>query len=165
MLCCLREARDGIASLVAKSLVALNPTRATTRWYLLETIRAYALERLTEHGETDTVSSQHAVYFRDLITPPVSGARTILSDADLTRFVREIDNVRAAVDWCFSSAGDPAIGVDLTVAYTPVWRHLSLMSECRERCAALHRTQRRTLGRECNCRSPSRGDVHHFGGR
>ena len=33
-----------------------------------------------------------------------------------------------------SSAGDQAIGVDLTVAYAPVWRHLSQMSECSERC-------------------------------
>jgi predicted ATPase len=52
----------------------------------------------------------------------------------LARCVREIDNVRAALDWSFSSAGDRAIGVDLTAAYAPVWRHLSLMSECRERC-------------------------------
>jgi predicted ATPase len=51
----------------------------------------------------------------------------------LARRIREIDNVRAALDWSFS-AGDPAIGVDLTAAYAPVWRHLSLMSECRERC-------------------------------
>jgi tetratricopeptide (TPR) repeat protein len=52
----------------------------------------------------------------------------------LARRVREIDNVRAALDWSFSPAGDPAIGVDLTAAYAPVWQHLSLMSECRERC-------------------------------
>jgi ATP/maltotriose-dependent transcriptional regulator MalT len=52
----------------------------------------------------------------------------------LARRVREIDNVRAALDWSFSPAGDPAIGVDLAAAYAPVWQHLSLMSECRERC-------------------------------
>ena len=52
----------------------------------------------------------------------------------LTRRVREIDNVRAALDWSFSSPGDIAIGVDLTAAYAPAWLHLSLMQECRERC-------------------------------
>jgi hypothetical protein len=52
----------------------------------------------------------------------------------LARHVREIDNVRAALDWSFSSAGDPAIGVDLTVAYAPIWTHLLLMNESRERC-------------------------------
>jgi tetratricopeptide (TPR) repeat protein len=52
----------------------------------------------------------------------------------LARRVRELDNVRAALDWSFSPAGDRAIGIDLTAAYAQVWRYLSLMSECRERC-------------------------------
>jgi predicted ATPase/DNA-binding winged helix-turn-helix (wHTH) protein len=125
---------DGIANLVAKSWVALDKSGAAARWALLETIRAYALEKLAEHGEADAVSDRHAVYFRDLFTSQARGARSPLSDEDLTRCVREIENVRAALDWSFSSAGDQAIGVDLTAAYTPVWRHLSLMRECRERC-------------------------------
>jgi predicted ATPase/DNA-binding winged helix-turn-helix (wHTH) protein len=125
---------DCIVNLVSKSLVVPGGTQGATRWHLLETIRAYALEKLEEHDEADAASGRHAVYFRDLFTPQARGARSSLSDEDLTRCVREIDNVRAALDWSFSSAGDPAIGVDLTAAYAPVWRHLSLMSECRERC-------------------------------
>src|SRR5208282_5960675 len=46
---------------------------------------------------------------------------------------REIDNVRASLDWSFSSSGDAAIGVVLTAAYAPVWLDLSLVVECRER--------------------------------
>src|SRR6202163_3450280 len=125
---------DGIANLVAKSWVALDKSGAAARWTLLETIRAYALEKLVEHAEADIAAEHHALYFRDLFTPQTRGARSSLSDEDLARWVREIDNVRAALDWSFSSAGDQAIGVDLTVAYAPVWRHLSLMIECRERC-------------------------------
>jgi predicted ATPase/DNA-binding winged helix-turn-helix (wHTH) protein len=125
---------DGIANLVAKSWVALDKSDAAARWTLLETIRAYALEKLAEHAEADIAAQHHARYFRDLFTPQAQGAGSSLSDEDLARHVREIDNVRAALDWSFSPAGDPAIGVDLTAAYAPVWRHLSLMSECRERC-------------------------------
>jgi predicted ATPase/DNA-binding winged helix-turn-helix (wHTH) protein len=125
---------DGIASLVAKSWVALDKSGAGARWALLETIRAYALEKLAEHAEADIAAQHHALYFRDLFAPRVRGAISSLSDEDLARRVREIDNVRAVLDWSFSSAGDTAIGVDLTAAYVPVWRHLSLMSECRERC-------------------------------
>jgi predicted ATPase/DNA-binding winged helix-turn-helix (wHTH) protein len=125
---------DGIANLVSKSLVALDTTRGATRWYLLETTRAYALEKLVGHDESGTVSGRHASYFRDLFTPRGRGVRSHLSDEDLARRVREIDNVRAALDWSFSSAGDPAIGIGLTVSYSMVWRYLSLMSECRERC-------------------------------
>jgi predicted ATPase/DNA-binding winged helix-turn-helix (wHTH) protein len=125
---------DGIANLIAKSWVALDKSGSNARWTLLETIRAYALEKLAEHAEADIAARHHALYFRDLFTPQARGARSSLSDDDLARRVREIDNVRAALDWSFSPAGDPAIGVDLTAAYAPVWQHLSLMSECRERC-------------------------------
>jgi predicted ATPase/DNA-binding winged helix-turn-helix (wHTH) protein len=125
---------DGIANLVAKSWVALDKSGAAAHWTLLETIRAYALEKLVESAESDDAQRRHAAFFRDVFAPQVPGARSSLSDVDLARRVREIDNVRAALDWSFSSAGEQAIGVDLTAAYAPVWRHLSLMSECRERC-------------------------------
>ena len=130
------DVTSGIANLVAKSLVALDTTRGATRCYLLETIKAYALEKLTEHGEASSVAvaGRHAAYFRDLIAPRASGASSSSSDEDLALRVREIDNVRAALDWCFSSTGDPTVGVELTVAYASVWRHLMLMNECRERC-------------------------------
>ena len=124
---------DCIANLVTKSLIALDPAPGATRWTLLETIRAYALEKLADSGESDDAQRRHAAFFRDLFTPQAQGARPSLSDEDLAR-VREIDNVRAALDWSFSPAGDQAIGVDLTAAYAPVWRNLSLMIECRERC-------------------------------
>jgi predicted ATPase len=124
---------DGIANLVAKSWVALDKSGAAARWTLLETIRAYAIEKLVEHAEAEIVAGHQALYFRDLFTPQARGARSSLSDEDLARHVREIDNVRAVLDWSFS-AGDQAIGIDLTAAYAPVWRYLSLMSECRERC-------------------------------
>jgi predicted ATPase/DNA-binding winged helix-turn-helix (wHTH) protein len=125
---------DGIANLVTKSLIALDPTPGAARWYLLETIRAYALQKLAEGGESDDAQRPHAAFFRDLFGSEASNFGSGSSTDGLARRVREIDNVRAALDWSFSSAGDPVIGVDLTVAYGPVWRHLSLMSECRERC-------------------------------
>src|SRR5580692_6883035 len=92
---------DCIANLVTKSLIALDPTPGVTRWYLLETIRAYALQKLVEHAEADIAAEHHALYFRDLFAPQVRDARPSLSDDDLARRVREIDNIRAAIDWSF----------------------------------------------------------------
>jgi predicted ATPase/DNA-binding winged helix-turn-helix (wHTH) protein len=125
---------DGIANLIAKSWVAPDKSGAPARWTLLETIRAYAIEKLAESGESDDAQRPQAAFFRDLFAPAASGSSSGSSTDDLTRHVREIDNVRAALDWSFSPAGDRAIGVDLTAAYAPVWQHLSLMIECRERC-------------------------------
>ena len=56
---------EGIASLVAKSLVVLDKDVAS-RWYLSETISAYALEKLVEQGERDGAALRHAAYFRGL---------------------------------------------------------------------------------------------------
>ena len=123
----------GLASLVNKSLVVFDASAPTDRWRLLETIRAYALEKLIESGEADDARRRHAAYFRDLFTPE-GGVETRLSGEDLALRLQEIDNVRAALDWSFSPSGDAEIGRDLTAAYGPVWLHLSLVAECRERC-------------------------------
>jgi len=79
------------------------------------------------------VSRRHAEFFRDLLTPQIPGTPSELVTKDMPRCVREIDNVRAALDWSFSPAGDAAIGAALTAAFLPVWLHLGLLVECRER--------------------------------
>ncbi|MBV8589977.1 MAG: winged helix-turn-helix domain-containing protein, partial [Acetobacteraceae bacterium] len=129
---------EGIANLVAKSLIALR-SDTVSRWYLLETIRAYALEKLAERGEYWAAARRHAAYFRNLFASAVPDFQSRVPAEDLLRYGREIDNVRAALEWSFSTSGDGAIGIDLTAAYAPVWMSLSLVGECRERCEqALH---------------------------
>jgi predicted ATPase/DNA-binding winged helix-turn-helix (wHTH) protein len=124
---------EGIANLVAKSLVSRDGSTPAGRWRLLETIRAYALEKLAEIGEVSIAARRHAEFFRDLIVPAGTNEVLRLSIDDVARCGREIDNVRAALDWSFSQGGDAAIGVALTAAFAPVWLHLSLVIECRER--------------------------------
>jgi hypothetical protein len=51
----------------------------------------------------------------------------------LAAYRRLIANLRAALDWAFSPEGDASIGVALTAAALPLWKHLSLMEECRGR--------------------------------
>jgi predicted ATPase len=123
------SALEGIASLVSKSLVTLD---GSERWRLLETIRAYAYEKLGKHREADEAALRHAEYFRDLIVPGRTSMVMRLSVDDVARYGREIDNVRAALAWSFSPAGDAATGLALTAAFAPVWLHLSLIIECRE---------------------------------
>lgn len=127
----LLEAIDG---LVMKSLVSLDESSGTGRWRLLETIRAYALEKLVASGGYDSVARRHAEFHRDLfersepewlVRPPAE------LHAD---YAWRIDNVRTALDWAFSDKGDGAIAIALTVAAAPLWMHLSLYDECRRRC-------------------------------
>ena len=54
-----------IANLVTKSLVTADLGDTVVRYRLLETTRAYALEKLTESGEFEWLTRQHAESYRD----------------------------------------------------------------------------------------------------
>jgi predicted ATPase/DNA-binding winged helix-turn-helix (wHTH) protein len=105
---------EQIANLVAKSLVTVDGSAPTGRWRLLETIRAYALEVLSESGESEQAARRSAEFFRDLVRPTTNGSQLPPTVEDMARYGREIDNVRAALDWSFSPVGDVSIGVALT---------------------------------------------------
>jgi predicted ATPase/DNA-binding winged helix-turn-helix (wHTH) protein len=123
---------EGIARLLEKSLITRDGSIAG-RWRLLETIRAYALEKLVASDEAERTARRHAEFFRDLFAAPAPEAQVKSGIRDITDWVRELDNVRAALDWAFSALGDPVLGIVLTAAYAPVWMQLSLVVECRER--------------------------------
>ncbi len=124
---------DGVSGLVAKSLVALDRSDPAARWYLLETIRTYGLEKLVERNEAQIVGRRHAEYFRSLVARLVPLSDFALRTESLTECFREVDNTRAALDWAFSPAGDVEIGISLTAAFVPVWLKGSMIVECRER--------------------------------
>jgi len=124
---------DDIAGLVSKSLVTLDSLAFGDRWRLLDTIRAYALEKLAERAEAAEVSRRHADFFRKTLVGADLGSRIRPGTPDISRFEGEIDNVRAALDWAFSPAGDPAVGINLAAAFIPVWLHAGLLLECRNR--------------------------------
>ncbi|HWO85403.1 MAG TPA: winged helix-turn-helix domain-containing protein, partial [Stellaceae bacterium] len=124
---------DCAANLVAKSLVAAD-LRGAKGWYrLLETTRAYALEKLTQSGEFEQVARRHAEYCRDLFERAEVELQTRPASEWLAAYGRRIDNLRAALDWAFSPTGDVAVGVALTIAAVPLWVQLSLVQECRAR--------------------------------
>ena len=127
---------DGIANLIAKSLVTTDKSDATPRWILLETIRAYALEKLIESGEHDAVARLHAEYCVGLLARAGTDAGELPLEEWLSTYGRQIDNVRKALDWAFSESGDAALGLALTVGALPLWMHYSLMNECRSRVEA-----------------------------
>jgi predicted ATPase/DNA-binding winged helix-turn-helix (wHTH) protein len=55
---------DEVMDLVGKSLIASEAREAQPRFRLPHIARAYALEKLRESGELDSVSLRHAEYFR-----------------------------------------------------------------------------------------------------
>lgn len=127
------EAVEAVAGLVGKSMVAAEAGRATMTYRLLDSMRAYALRKLREAGGLDSAASRHAEHFRALFAQAAEDWETEPTELWLAAWQGQIGNLRAALDWAFGPSGDPAVGVDLTVAAVPLWFQLSLIDECRGR--------------------------------
>src|SRR5262249_3785508 len=127
------EVVEHVASLVAKSLISADVGGTTPSYRLLETTRAYAREKLVEGGEFERFGRRHAEYYRDLLERAQAEWETQPAGEWLAVYGRELDNLRAALDWAFAPAGDTAIGVALTSVAVPLWFQLSLLDECRAR--------------------------------
>ncbi len=113
---------DGIISLVDKSLVRSEARGdQEPRFGMLETIRAYALERLTASGEEAAVRDRHAAWCLDraerVWTVMCGVAEHLLWQR---RVDRERDNMRAALAW-LERAGDGERLLRLVVALARFW--------------------------------------------
>jgi predicted ATPase/DNA-binding winged helix-turn-helix (wHTH) protein len=127
------NAIDRLADLVTKSLVVADVSGTRPRFRLLDTTRAYAIEKLDENGERERIARRHAEYYRILFERAAGEATLRPAGEWPADYAREIDNLRAALDWAFSPAGDVAIGISLTVSAVPLWINLSMVEECRVR--------------------------------
>jgi predicted ATPase/DNA-binding winged helix-turn-helix (wHTH) protein len=128
------DAINRLADLVAKSSVVADCGSAETRFRLLDTTRAYAIEKLDESGERERIARRHAEYYRDLFARAEAEALARRRREWLADYAWEVDNLRSALDWAFSpDGGDISVGIALTAAAVPLWVYLSLIEECRRR--------------------------------
>ncbi|TMK37238.1 MAG: hypothetical protein E6G69_00180, partial [Alphaproteobacteria bacterium] len=93
------DAIDRLADLVAKSLVVADVSEAKPRFRLLDTTRAYAIEKLDESAARDQIARRHAEYHRQIFERAEVEATARRTDEWLADYAREIDNLRAALDW------------------------------------------------------------------
>lgn len=113
---------DVLSSLAAKSLLQPELNGPLPRYRFLETIRVYALEKLADSGEVAATARRHATFFAQL-------AHQASDDWRLS-YQADIDDIRAALDWAFSSDGDEQTGIDILTHSAPFWNQLSLHGEC-----------------------------------
>jgi predicted ATPase/DNA-binding winged helix-turn-helix (wHTH) protein len=116
---------DALGDLVTKSLVSATTEGATPLYRLLETTRAYALERLADSQEGDAVARRHALYFASLLE-----SCDRLNARTFTEHAAHLANARAALQGSFTSRESIAIGVRLAAAAVPLLLDLSLLHEC-----------------------------------
>lgn len=146
------EVLDVLGRLADKSLVIVEQESPGegTRYRLLETIRQYALERLIERGETPAIRMRHLEYYLVLAEesePYIYGSETA---AWFRRLDKEIDNIRAAIEWS-TSAGRADAALRILGALVYFWfAHGLVASEWHERvqqALARQEGKKRTIAR------------------
>jgi predicted ATPase/class 3 adenylate cyclase len=95
---------DLIADLVDASLVRLaEEVDSEPRFRLLQTISAFAREKLVEHGQLDEVSRRHAEHYLQYLHDQPQ-QRDAAAHLARPRIEKELGNLRAALTW---SLGEP----------------------------------------------------------
>ena len=93
---------DTLQSLIDKSLLRRREGEFGPRYWMLETIREYAAERLGEAGEQDAVAKRHAVWSCNLAEELVGMSLRRVDDS-VGGFPEELDNVRRALAWTWAT--------------------------------------------------------------
>jgi predicted ATPase/class 3 adenylate cyclase len=131
------EILDGLTSLVDGSLVMRsNDSEGSIRFGMLETIREYAVELLTESKEEAGIRGRHAEFFR---AKAEAGESHLLGEDRLRwlKFLeREHDNLRAALDWA-EKTGDTATALRTAAGLWRFWQQGGHLEEGRARLERL----------------------------
>jgi len=108
------DALEGLDRLLQTSMLRSDQQPGgEARFLMLETLREYATERLTESGEADTIRQRHAEYFLGDVSdverfwPPDETAER------LRRVNTELENLRIAVDWAHETRSPLELGLAL----------------------------------------------------
>ena len=124
---------DTLASLLDKSLLRRRSGRlGEERYWMLEMIREFALERLHESGEAEQVRRRHAE--RMLAIARAAHLSEDDAESDVGAGLAERDDLRAALDW--AQENDIELGLEIAVALQNLW-NASSPDEGKRRLEAL----------------------------
>lgn len=98
------------------------------RFYMLETIREYALEQLG--AQADTIQRRHAHYFATLAERAAAQWSAPTVESWAAQLHREYGNMRAALQWARTS-GDSLVGLQLAGSLWKFWRGYGYTSQGR----------------------------------
>ena len=115
------EILDLLMQLVNKSLVIMDTNEASeARYHLLETVRRYAYEKLTETGQGMSLRDRHLDYFLGLAERAEPELVKAPSVDWIPRLEIELDNIHAALSWSLTSQ-NPELGLRLVNALLWFW--------------------------------------------
>jgi non-specific serine/threonine protein kinase len=113
---------DGVAALVDKSLLVLEPGDREARYRMLETVRQYGMERLATAGERDALERRHAEHF--LAVAEAAAPRLHCGEHEpglVARLGLDNDNLRAAMAWTLGDAARAPLALRFAAALFWYW--------------------------------------------
>jgi predicted ATPase/DNA-binding SARP family transcriptional activator len=137
---CGADALDLISRLVDKSLLVADTSGTSARFRMLESLRAYGIDRLTNAGQLDDALAAHRQWCTHLAEQAEIGIRGVDQLAWLDRLDADHDNLRAAVSHAVAAA--PEEGLRLIGALIVPWWFRGRRQEARhwvESCLAAAR--------------------------
>ena len=110
---------DVVGRLASRSLVSVDDEGPAVRYRLLDSIRAFALDAMTESGLTERALAAHAAWLVDAAGSSTQGVRSS-RQAEHLAFARvERANIDAALAW--SATRDPLLGLRLVSGFGWAW--------------------------------------------
>ncbi len=124
------EILDLLASLTDKSLVVADTTGQQERYHLLESTRAYALQKM-EAGERERLARRHAEHYADKAQDADKRYGSGSTFAWLADVGLELDNYRSALEWSLTQGHDAMLGGVIAGALALFWHQQGLAVEGR----------------------------------
>jgi len=108
---------EHLPQLVNKSLVVMKDDGDQPRYYLLETIRQYARDKLLEQGEGEGTRNRHLAYYLQM----AETAENYMYSSQAGKWAKllefELDNVRTALEWGLSNDIESALALAGAMIY------------------------------------------------
>jgi DNA-binding CsgD family transcriptional regulator len=123
---------DLVAALAAHSMVQVVERHGRARYRLLETIRVYARQRLSDLDDTDRVRGRHLKFHVGLAGRAREGLHGAQPEPWVARLAADLDDLRAAMDWA-AETGDLNGLADITEPIVRFWMERGLSREMHRR--------------------------------
>jgi predicted ATPase/DNA-binding winged helix-turn-helix (wHTH) protein len=142
---------EAVSRLIDKSLVSATVSATGVTYHLLDTTRAFALERLKSAGRLHEISRRHAVFVLETLRRIETESHGLGAAAWLETRRRELPNMRAALNWVYEFDVEESLRLELSAAAAQFLFDLSLVEQCRRRSThallsmARHETQNLAL--------------------
>ena len=130
-LCLEPDALSRLLDLADASLVRREAQGESSRWSMLESVRAYAREQMERAGETGEVQQLHAAWCGALARDAARGLRGAGQEEWLARLDLEHDNLRAALRWLLEGE-QWSDALELVAALGAYWQTRGFLAEGRQ---------------------------------